>query len=86
MSWIAFYGPAAATVGGCVGQHEQNLLGSGPSDGVNVGARVGGRQTPCIIAGHQFMLIAPCRTKLRKDLHGPQNQQEPCSQDEKAFK
>jgi hypothetical protein len=34
-------GPAAATVGGCEKQDEQNLLGGSPSDGVNVTAGMG---------------------------------------------
>jgi hypothetical protein len=29
--------PAAATVGGCEGQDEQNLLGSSPSDDITAG-------------------------------------------------
>jgi hypothetical protein len=60
-------GPLPPPLGGCEWQDEQNLLGGGPSDGINVGEAVGGRQFPCKFAGHQLVAdsFAWDRTSLR---------------------
>ncbi len=82
--WSAFCGPSAATIGGCERKDEQNLLDSSLSNGVNVVAKAGSRQSPYIIACQQLMAQSSAQNKPYEDLRRPQYQQEPCFHDEKA--
>jgi hypothetical protein len=81
-------GPLPPLLGGHERQDEQNPLGGGPSNDINVGTWALGRQPYFTM----YYRLPPTHVRaLRgiepyKDLLRPQHQQEPCFQDEKALR
>jgi hypothetical protein len=51
---LLFAGPPPPPWGGCEQKDDENPLGGRPSDGINVGAAVGGRLCTCNIVGRQL--------------------------------